>query len=109
MIRRPPRSTLFPYTTLFRSVLPQAMRVIVPPMGNETITMLKSTALVSVIAGRDLLTAVQNVYAQNYKVIPLLIVAALWYLALVSVLSVGQYFLERRFGRGFNPGGARRS
>src|SRR3712207_8384717 len=76
MIRRPPRSTLFPYTTLFRSVLPQAMRVIVPPMGNETITMLKSTALVSVIAGRDLLTAVQNVYGQNYKVIPLLVVAA---------------------------------
>ena len=80
--------------------LPQAMRVIVPPMGNETITMLKSTALVAVIGGKDLLTAVQTVYSQNFKVMPLLVVAALWYLALVSVLSVGQYFLERRFGRG---------
>jgi polar amino acid transport system permease protein len=83
-----------------RIVLPQAMRTIIPPMGNETITMLKSTALVSVIAGRDLMTAVQTVYQQNYKVIPLLVVAAIWYLALVSLLSVGQYFLERRFGRG---------
>lgn len=87
-----------------RIVLPQAMRTIIPPMGNETITMLKSTALVSVIAGRDLMTAVQTVYQQNYKVIPLLAVAAIWYLALVSLLSVGQYFLERRFGRGHgNP------
>ena len=83
-----------------RIVLPQAMRTIIPPMGNETITMLKSTALVSVIAGRDLMTAVQTVYQQNYKVIPLLVVAAIWYLALVSLLSVGQFFLERRFGRG---------
>ncbi|WP_344044187.1 amino acid ABC transporter permease [Nocardioides panacihumi] len=86
--------------TMRTIVLPQAMRVIVPPMGNETITMLKSTALVSVIGGRDLLTAVQSVYAQNFKVIPLLVVAAMWYLALTSVLSLGQYFLERRFGRG---------
>lgn len=86
--------------------LPQAMRVIVPPMGNETITMLKSTALVAVIGGKDLLTAVQTVYSQNFKVMPLLVVAALWYLALVSVLSVGQYFLERRFGRGHGPGGS---
>lgn len=80
--------------------LPQAMRVIVPPMGNETVTMLKSTALVSVIGGRDLLTAVQSVYAQNYKVIPLLVVAVIWYLALTSLLSVGQYFLERKYGKG---------
>ena len=80
--------------------LPQAMRVIVPPMGNETVTMLKSTALVSVIGGKDLLTAVQSVYAQNYQVIPLLVVAVIWYLALTSVLSVGQYFVERRYGKG---------
>jgi polar amino acid transport system permease protein len=80
--------------------LPQAMRVIVPPMGNETVTMLKSTALVSVIGGRDLLTAVQSVYAQNYKVIPLLVVAVIWYLALTSVLSLGQYFLEKKYGKG---------
>ena len=89
-----------PGLSMRRIVLPQAMRTIIPPMGNETITMLKSTALVSVIAGRDLLTAVQTVYQQNYQVIPLLAVAAIWYLALVSLLSVGQFFLERRFGRG---------
>ena len=93
-----------PGMAMRRVVLPQAMRTIIPPMGNETITMLKSTALVSVIAGRDLMTAVQTVYQQNYKVIPLLVVAAIWYLALVSLLSVGQFFLERRFGRGHgNP------
>ncbi|WP_155370657.1 amino acid ABC transporter permease [Catellatospora vulcania] len=89
-----------PALTMRRIILPQAMRVIAPPMGNEVITMLKSTALVSVIAGRDLMTAVQTVYAQNYKVIPLLAVAAIWYLAMVSVLSLAQYFVERRFGRG---------
>ena len=85
--------------------LPQAMRVIVPPMGNETVTMLKSTALVSVIGGKDLLTAVQNVYAQNYKVIPLLVVAVIWYLALTSILSVGQYFLEKKYGKGHGTQG----
>jgi polar amino acid transport system permease protein len=90
-----------PSQSMRRVVLPQAMRVIIPPMGNETITMLKSTALVSVIAGRDLMTAVQTVYQQNYKVIPLLVVAAIWYLALVSVLSVLQFGVERYFGRGF--------
>ncbi|MFC4148768.1 amino acid ABC transporter permease [Micromonospora mangrovi] len=96
-----------PMLTLRRVVLPQAMRVIIPPMGNETITMLKSTALVSIIAGRDLMTAVQTVYQGNYKVIPLLVVAAIWYLALVSLLSVGQWLIERRFGRGFARGGVR--
>ena len=85
--------------------LPQAMRVIVQPMGNETVTMLKSTALVSVIGGKDLLTAVQNVYAQNYKVIPLLVVAVIWYLALTSILSVGQYFLEKKYGKGHGTQG----
>ncbi|MEU4370852.1 amino acid ABC transporter permease [Micromonospora chersina] len=96
-----------PTLTLRRVVLPQAMRVIIPPMGNETITMLKSTALVSIIAGRDLMTAVQTVYQNNYKVIPLLVVAAIWYLALVSLLSAGQWLIERRFGRGFTRGGVR--
>ncbi len=86
--------------TMRTITLPQAMRVIVPPMGNETVTMLKSTALVSVIGGKDLLTAVQSVYAQNYKVIPLLVVAVIWYLALTSLLSIGQYFLEKKYGKG---------
>ncbi len=82
-------------------VLPQAMRVIIPPMGNETISMLKTTALVSVISGTDLMTNIQLAYSQNFKTIPLLLVASIWYLALTSVMSVGQYYLERHFGRGF--------
>ncbi|SDJ58678.1 amino acid ABC transporter permease [Streptomyces indicus] len=95
-----------PGLTLRRVVLPQAMRVIVPPMGNETVTMLKTTALVSVIAGHDLMSNIQDVYAQNYKVIPLLVVAALWYLLLVSLLSIPQGWLERRYGRGTSSASA---
>ena len=97
--------------TMRRVVLPQAMRVIIPPMGNETITMLKMTSLVSVISGHDLLTTVQQVYAQNFEQIPLLIVASLWYLALTTVLTIGQHYLEKHFGRGFgqaDAGGAER-
>ncbi|MGB4137772.1 MAG: amino acid ABC transporter permease, partial [Microbacterium sp.] len=86
--------------TMRTVVLPQAMRIIVPPMGNQTISMLKATSLVAIVGGQELLTAVQSVYAQNFKTIPLLAVAALWYLALVSVLSIGQHFLEKRYGRG---------
>jgi polar amino acid transport system permease protein len=93
---------LSPAVTMRKVVLPQAMRVIVPPMGNEVITMLKTTALVSVIAGKDLLTNLQQVYAQNFRVIPLLVVASIWYLALVTVLGLLQSRLERRFGRGFS-------
>ncbi|MFD0526579.1 amino acid ABC transporter permease [Kitasatospora arboriphila] len=89
-----------PALTMRRIVLPQAMRVIIPPMGNETINMLKTTAYVSVIAAHDLMSNIQDVYAQNYQVIPMLVVAALWYLALTTVLSVPQAWLERRYGRG---------
>jgi polar amino acid transport system permease protein len=83
-----------------RIVLPQAMRVIIPPTGNETISMLKFTSLISVIAVPELLYSAQLIYAQSYQVIPLLIVVSLWYLAMTSVLSVGQYYLERYYGRG---------
>jgi polar amino acid transport system permease protein len=84
-------------------VLPQAMRVIIPPTGNETISMLKLTSLVVVLGGVfDLLFETQQIYAANFKPIPLLIVASIWYLALTSVLYVGQYFIERRYGRGFS-------
>jgi polar amino acid transport system permease protein len=86
--------------TMRRIVLPQAMRVIVPPTGNETISMLKTTSLVSVIAYTELLYSVQLIYAQNYKQIPLLIVASIWYLIVTTVLSIGQYYVERYFGRG---------
>jgi polar amino acid transport system permease protein len=86
--------------TMRRIVLPQAMRVIVPPTGNETISMLKNTALVSVIALTDLLYASQLIYSQNYKTIPLLLVASIWYLIVTTLLSIGQYYIERRYGRG---------
>lgn len=86
--------------TLRRIVLPQAMRVIVPPTGNETISMLKLTSLVSVIALPELLYAAQLIYAVNYLQVPLLIVTVIWYLAITSILYVGQYYLERRYGRG---------
>ena len=85
---------------LRRIVLPQAMRVVIPPTGNETISMLKTTSLVSVIAYTELLYSVQQIYAVNYETIPLLIVASIWYLAVTSVLSVGQYYVERRYRRG---------
>jgi polar amino acid transport system permease protein len=88
--------------TMRRVVLPQAMRVIVPPTGNETISMLKNTSLVSVIAYTELLYSAQLIYSVNYQTIPLLIVASFWYLAMTSVLYVGQYFIEKRFGRGFS-------
>jgi polar amino acid transport system permease protein len=86
--------------TMRHIVLPQAMRVIIPPTGNETISMLKYTSLVSVIAVPELLYSAQLIYAQNFQQIPLLIVVCIWYLAITSVLSIGQYFLERHYGRG---------
>jgi polar amino acid transport system permease protein len=86
--------------TMRRIVLPQAMRVIIPPTGNETISMLKTTSLASVIAVSELLFAAQNIYSVNFKTIPLLIVASIWYILYTSVLYVGQYYLERYYGRG---------
>ena len=83
--------------TMRRIVLPQAMRVIIPPTGNETISMLKTTSLVSVIAVTELLYSVQLIYAVNFQTIPLLIVASIWYLIFTTVLSIGQYYVERRF------------
>jgi polar amino acid transport system permease protein len=86
--------------TMRRIVLPQAMRVIIPPTGNETISMLKTSSLVSVIAITDLLYSVQLIYAQNFKQIPLLIVASIWYLFFTTILSIGQYYIERYYARG---------
>jgi polar amino acid transport system permease protein len=84
-------------------VLPQAMRVIIPPTGNETISMLKNTSLVLVIASVfDLLFEASQIYSAQFNEIPLLIVVSIWYLAMTSVLYVGQYFIERRYGRGFS-------
>jgi polar amino acid transport system permease protein len=88
---------------LRRIVLPQAMRVIIPPTGNETISMLKTTSLASVIAVGDLFRQVQLIYGSNLQQIPLLVVASIWYLVLTSLLSVVQYFIERRYARGAVP------
>ncbi|MDQ8046489.1 MAG: amino acid ABC transporter permease [Solirubrobacteraceae bacterium] len=86
--------------TLRRIVLPQAMRVIIPPTGNETISMLKTTSLVSVLAFSDLLYATHNIAVQNYKTISLLIVASIWYLLFTSIMQTGQFYIERYYGRG---------
>lgn len=88
--------------TMRRIVLPQAMRVIIPPTGNETIAMLKDTALlIAVPVSNELNFQLQAVGSRTFQVIPMAVAAILWYLALASVLMVGQYFLERRFSRGF--------
>jgi polar amino acid transport system permease protein len=83
-------------------VLPQAMRVILPPTGNETISMLKSTSLVYTIGFAELMYETTQIYAVNFQPIPLLITASIWYLIMTSVAYVGQYFLERKFGQGFS-------
>ncbi|MEJ4112134.1 amino acid ABC transporter permease [Corynebacterium kroppenstedtii] len=90
-------------TVLRRIIIPQAMRVIIPPLGNETIGMLKTTSLVLAVPFTlDLQYATNAIANRLYAPIPLLIVAAMWYLVVTSVLMVGQYFLERHFGRGFD-------
>lgn len=90
---------------MFRIVLPQALRVIVPPVGNEVISMVKLTSVASVIQFSEILRSAQNIYYANARVIELLIVAAAWYLAVVSVLSVLQALLERRLARGVATAG----
>ncbi|WP_207205331.1 amino acid ABC transporter permease [Microbacterium protaetiae] len=83
-----------------RVVLPQAMRVIIPPAGSQVIALLKGTSLVSVIAMGDLLHSVQVIYNRTYEVVPMLIVAVIWYLVVVAALTVVQRQVERRFSRG---------
>lgn len=94
---------LTPAKALFRIVLPQALRVIIPPTGNQLISLLKTTSLVSVIAAGDLLTQSTRIYSENFRVLEMLVVASLWYLVLTSIASVGQYYVERRYSRGFTP------
>jgi len=86
---------LRPLQTLRTVVLPQAIRLIVPPTGNQAIGMLKASAIVSVIGMQDLLTQAQAIYARNFLVIELLCVASLWYLLITSIASIGQHFLEK--------------
>jgi polar amino acid transport system permease protein len=83
-----------------RIVLPQAMRVILPPTGNETISMLKTSSLASIAAVPELFFLQQEISNANFDVIELLIVASIWYLVMTSILTFGQYYLERHFARG---------
>ncbi|WP_261166445.1 amino acid ABC transporter permease [Microbacterium sp. Marseille-Q6965] len=94
--------------TFSRIVLPQAMRVIIPPTGSQVIALLKGTSLVSVIAMGDLLHAVQVIYNRTYEVVPMLIVAVVWYLVVVTALTLVQRRVEEHFGRGTARIAARR-
>ncbi|WP_354642289.1 amino acid ABC transporter permease [Kitasatospora camelliae] len=86
--------------TMWRIVLPQAMRVIVPPSGNEFINMLKTSSLAYVVTYPELLTKAKDVYTSNLAVMELLFVACFWYLVLTTVFSIGQYYLERYYAKG---------
>ena len=94
-----------PARTIRRIILPQALRIIIPPTGNEVIGMLKATSLVSVLAFSELLYSVQGIYDRNFKTIPLLIVACAWYLLASTLLSGLQRRLERRLERGYSGAG----
>ncbi len=86
--------------TLRRIVLPQAMRVVVPPTGNETISMLKTTSLVAYVPYVELFFQTSAIGSRTFQPFPMLITASLWYLAMTSVLMVGQYYIERYYARG---------
>jgi polar amino acid transport system permease protein len=90
-----PRSRQF-----FRIVLPQAMRSILPNGANEVIQLFKGTSIVSVMAIPELFYQVQVIYGRNSRVVPLLMVATVWYIVLTTVLSIAQFYLERYFARG---------
>ncbi len=84
---------------LRRIIIPQAMRSIVPPTGNQLISMIKATSLVSVIAMADLLYSVQSIYNRTFEIVPMLMVAVIWYLLITSVLNIGQSYIEAYYGR----------
>lgn len=86
--------------TMRRVVLPQAMRVIIPPTGNEFINLLKTSSLASVVQYNELLKRASDIYGSNLQVMELLFVAAIWYLVLTSIFSVGQFYLERHYAKG---------
>lgn len=87
--------------TMTRVILPQAMRVIIPPTGNEVISMLKTTSLVTAVPFTlELYGRTRDIAAKSYQPVPMLIVASIWYLLATSILMVGQYYLERHFAKG---------
>jgi polar amino acid transport system permease protein len=96
-----------PLQRMGRIVLPQAMRVIIPPTGNDFINMLKGTAMASVIGYMELIKAANNISSFNLQVMETLIAAAIWYMVIVSIASVGQYYLERAFDQQDRPVGGR--
>lgn len=85
---------------MWHVVMPQAIRIIIPPLANELITMFKNTSLVTVIGYVELLTTIQLIYSTTFETIPLITVACIWYLFLTSLAMLGQTLLERRFGKG---------
>ncbi|NSZ60138.1 amino acid ABC transporter permease (plasmid) [Agrobacterium tumefaciens] len=91
---------LSPTRIFTRIILPQSMRSIIPSIGNLLIDTLKSTSVISVLAVPDLLYSVQLIYNKTYKVVPLLMVATLWYITVTTILSSLQYYIERYFARG---------
>ncbi|PSJ52150.1 amino acid ABC transporter permease [Pseudaminobacter soli (ex Li et al. 2025)] len=97
------------FQTLRRIILPQAMRLIVPVLGNSAIGMLKTSSLAAAISCTEMLNAAQQVYFVNGAVIELLFVCAIWYLAATTVLSIGQYFIEKRYGKGTSQARSRSS
>jgi len=98
-----------PLQTMRHVIFPQAMRVIVPPLGNEVISMVKATSLVSVIAYMELLTTIQVIYARTFEQIPMLMVAVIWYGVLTTVLTIVQSRIETRLNKSAknNPGARR--
>jgi polar amino acid transport system permease protein len=94
---------------LRRVVLPQAMRVIVPPTGNEVIAMVKDTSLVAFVPlSIELFFQLNAIKARTFVVFPVLVAAVIWYLIICTILMIGQFFLERHFGRGYGSSGRAR-
>lgn len=91
-----------PKLSMRRIILPQAMRVIIPPTGNETIAMVKDTSLLAYLPlGTELFFQTQVISSRTFKVMPALVAATIWYLVITTVLMIGQHYLERHFGRGY--------
>jgi polar amino acid transport system permease protein len=91
--------------TMRKVILPQALRVIIPPTGNQVIGMLKYTSLASVISVTELLASAELIYTRTFETIPLLIVASLWYVLLTTILTAGQRVIERHVGRSQSDAG----
>lgn len=103
------RSLGMPELVIVRRILiPQAMRIVLPPLGNQVIQMLKMTAIVAFIAGSELFTQAQKIYSRTYEVIELLLVATFWYLVMITILSLIQRQIERRLNKGYAEVGRKR-